>query len=141
MSHEQKGAPSTAKEWERTLIEDYRNYRWNQVMEPLCDKLQLWKDGQVGYEELDQFMEKIHHQIWEVRNVFGQRKDRLVNLISAVDQEIYPTRGSCDFPPSHREPGRSRGGIGTLIGTFCPSEKSSMSDLLLEEANLLCDQC
>ena len=78
-----------AQKWEQILINDYRNYRWNQVMEPLCDMLQSWKDGQVPHDDLDVFMEEVHQQIWEVRNIFGQRRDRLVNLIQWWDREWF----------------------------------------------------
>jgi pantothenate kinase-related protein Tda10 len=80
---------TSAQKWEQILIDDYRTYRWNQVMEPLCDKLQAWKDGEVGYDELDAFMEKVNQQICEVRNMLGQRRDRLVNLIQWWDREWF----------------------------------------------------
>lgn len=80
---------SSIDKWERTLVDDYHNYRWQQVMEPLCDKLQSWKAGEVSHEEMDQFLEHVHQQIWEMRNIFGQRRDRLVSLIQWWDREWF----------------------------------------------------
>ena len=89
MSQEEKGQQTPATKWEQSLVDDYRTYSWNQVMEPLCDKLQAWKDGEVAYDELDAFMEHVHQQIWEVRNIFGQRHDRLVNLVQWWDRDWF----------------------------------------------------
>lgn len=89
MSQQEKSQQSPAQKWEQTLVDDYHDYRWHQVMEPLCDKLQLWKEGQVNHEEMDQFMEDVHQQIWEMRSVFSQRRDRLVNLIQWWDREWF----------------------------------------------------
>ena len=86
---QKQDSPSPVQQWEQTLIDDYRSYRWHQVMEPLCDKMQLWKAGQVPLGELDRFMEDIHRQICEVRSMFSQRRDRLVNLIQWWDREWF----------------------------------------------------
>jgi hypothetical protein len=58
-------------------------------MEPLCEKLQSWKDGQVPHEEMDPFMEHVHQQICEMRSMFNQRQDRLVNLIQWWDRKWF----------------------------------------------------
>ena len=89
MSQQEKSQPSPTQKWEQTLVQDYYNYRWQQVMDPLCDKLQLWKAGELPNKELDQFMDNINQQIWEVRNIFSQRSDRLVNLIQFLDREWF----------------------------------------------------
>lgn len=100
-------AKSAVVEWEQALVDDYFTYRWEAVMEPLCDKLQLWKDGQVRHADMDTFLEQVHKQIWEIRNIFGQRRDRLVNLIQWWDrewflewiQEYEPPPGAEVLPP------------------------------------------
>ncbi len=85
----QKHEHSPAFKWEQALIDDYRDYRWKKALEPLCDKMQRWKEGEVSHEEMDQFMEQVHQQIWEMRNIFHQRRDRLVNLIQWWDREWF----------------------------------------------------
>lgn len=89
MSEQKKDQQSPAFEWEQALIDDYRRYRWGNLMEPLCERLQLWKSGEITHEELDPFMEEISRQICEVRNLLGQRRDRLVNLIQWWDREWF----------------------------------------------------
>ena len=89
MSQQGRKEGSPAYKWEQALIDDYHNYRWHRLMEPLCDKLQRWKAGQVSHEEMDQFMEEVYLQICEARNLFRQRRDRLVNLIQWWDREWF----------------------------------------------------
>ena len=85
----QKSDPGSYKEWEQKLVDDYYNYRWHQVMDPLCDQLQRWKAGNLSPQEMDSVMDKVQSEIWEIRNIFGQRRDRLVNLVQWLDREWF----------------------------------------------------
>ncbi len=85
----QETNPSPTQKWEQTLVDDYYNYRWRQVMDPLCDQLQNWKAGQLSHQEMDNVMTKVQADIWEIRNIFGQRRDRLVNLVQWLDREWF----------------------------------------------------
>ena len=85
----QTNNPSSTQEWEQKLVDDYYNYRWHQVMDPLCDQLQKWKAGNLFHREMDSVMTKVQSEIWEIRNIFGQRQDRLVNLVQWLDRQWF----------------------------------------------------
>jgi hypothetical protein len=86
-------------EWEKALINDYRHYRCHRLLEHVCDKLRLWKAGQVTRDEMDRFMGEIHQQSCEVRDISRQRSDRVVNLIQWWDREW-----SLEWVKSHSPP-------------------------------------
>ena len=33
------------KNWEESMVDAYWDYRWRQIMDPLCDTFQRWKAG------------------------------------------------------------------------------------------------
>jgi hypothetical protein len=81
------GYPGT--DWDQQMIDDYYDYRWHRLIDPLCDKMQLWKDGNLTHAEMEETLEEIHQEICEVRILFRQRKDRLVNLIQHWDRDWF----------------------------------------------------
>jgi len=82
-------AHSPAWGWQERLIDDYYNHRWHRTLEPLCEWLRRWKDGELAHSEMESVLEDTHRQICEVRSLFGQRPDRLVLLIQALDREWF----------------------------------------------------
>ena len=76
-------------EWEQSLIRDYFEYRWETLMQPLCDTMHEYKKGNVAHEEMDLLLEKVHKETCEMRNLFKQRHDRLVHLIQWWDRDWF----------------------------------------------------
>ncbi len=91
--------PNSAQWWEEKLVNDYRNYRWSQLMEPICEKMRLWKEGKISYAEMDEAIETCHHHLCEVRNLLNQRQDRLVMLIQWLDREWFMEWVKAHTPP------------------------------------------
>jgi hypothetical protein len=89
MEHSKDSAQSTAWGWEQKLIDDYYNHRWHQTLEPLCEWLRLWKEGELAHSQMETVLEDTHRQICEVRSLFSQRPDRLVLLVQALDREWF----------------------------------------------------
>jgi hypothetical protein len=87
MTFKQTGNPGV--DWDQRLIGDYYDYRWRRLIDPLCEKMQLWKDGNLSHAEMQQTLEGVHQEICEVRCLFRQRKDRLVNLIQHWDRDWF----------------------------------------------------
>lgn len=85
--------------WEEKLVADYYDYRWQQLMEPMCDKMQLWKAGQLTYTEMDRALEECHQKVCEARNILSQRQDRLVLLIQYLDREWFKKWVQKHTPP------------------------------------------
>jgi hypothetical protein len=76
-------------DWDQRMISDYYDHRWHRLVDPLCEKMQLWKDGNLTHAEMQQTLEEVHQEICEVRCLFRQRKDRLVNLIQHWDRDWF----------------------------------------------------
>jgi hypothetical protein len=89
VSHSERSTQSPAQQWEDKLVEDYRDYRWRQLMEPMCDKMQQWKAGELTHADMDRALEACHQQVCELRNILTQRKDRLVMLIQWLDRDWF----------------------------------------------------
>lgn len=102
MSYVKENDPVEAEEWEAALIADYYDYRWKRIMEPLCERMQRWKEGDLTHAEIEETLEVAHDEICEARSLFRQRQDRLVNLIRHWDpawferwvEEHSPPRGA-----------------------------------------------
>ena len=107
MDRSEESAQGTTQWWEERLIDDYRDYRWRQLMEPMCDKMQQWKAGELTHADMDQALEACHQQACEVRSLLNQREDRVVMLIQWLDREWFeewvkrhsPPRGARLVPP------------------------------------------
>ena len=89
MGRSESSPETPAQWWEEKLVDDYRDYRWRQLMEPMCDKMDRWRAGELTYAEMDQSLEECHRRACEVRNVLTQRTDRLVTLIQWLDREWF----------------------------------------------------
>jgi hypothetical protein len=76
-------------DWDQRMIDDYYDHRWHRLIDPLCEKMQLWKEGSLTHAEIEQTLEEVHQEVCEVRCLFRQRKDRLVNLIQHWDREWF----------------------------------------------------
>jgi len=99
MNRAEKPRPTTAQRWEERMIADYYDYRWRDVIEPLCERLQRWKDGDLSHAEMEEVLEEVHRRVCEVRSLFGQRQDRLVMLIQWLDREWFQSWVTAHAPP------------------------------------------
>ena len=89
MGRSESSPETPAQWWEEKLVDDYRDYRWRQLMEPMCDKMRKWKAGELTHDEMDRALEECHRQVCELRNILTQRRDRLVMLIQWLDREWF----------------------------------------------------
>jgi hypothetical protein len=99
MDHEERPDQNTPQWWEQQLTDDYRDYRWKQAIEPLCDHLQRWREGNLSHDEMDLVLEDIHQKTCEMRNLFSQRQDRLVMLVQWLDREWFKAWLAEHSPP------------------------------------------
>ncbi len=99
MDQNEKSPRTSAQWWEEKLVEDYRHYRWQRLMDPMCDKMEKWRAGELTYAEMDQALEECHRQACELRNILNQREDRLVTLIQWLDREWFEEWVKSYSPP------------------------------------------
>ncbi len=56
-------------------------HRWHEVLDPLYDKFQLWKPGQLDLDDMDTVIHETHKQTRDIFNQFTQKREWLVRLI------------------------------------------------------------
>ncbi len=56
MAHKKRSrTPQTpGYQWEQALLDAYYDYRWRQVLEPLYQKFQQWKAGELDHMDMDE---------------------------------------------------------------------------------------
>ena len=77
------------KDWEQTLADDYCSYRWTKLLEPLCETFQAWKAGEIDHEQVDAALDQAYKDKCALNNLFGQRVDRVANLVRWWDAEWF----------------------------------------------------
>ena len=56
---------SPVDQWEKELIDDFQDYQWRLVLNPLYEKFQRWKAGGISHLELGEVIHKTHRQCQE----------------------------------------------------------------------------
>jgi len=80
---------SSSQWWEERLVADYREYRWRQLLEPMCRRMEKWKAGELTSAEIEQAFEECYQKITELRHILNQRSDRAALLIQVLDREWF----------------------------------------------------
>ena len=83
MAHKKRNqTPQTpGYQWEQSLLDAYYDYRWREVLEPLYQKFQQWKVGELDHMGMDEAIHQTHKQTQEVYAFFTQKRDWLVRVI------------------------------------------------------------
>ncbi len=89
----------TLKTWEEKLTDDYWNYRWHKIMEPLCETFQAWKAGKVSHTEVDKAVDKAYQEKYAINSLLSQRPDRAAALIHWWDPEWFEAWIEKNRPP------------------------------------------
>ena len=89
MSDQRKQRQAPGWQWEQALIEAYYDYRWHQLLEPLCETFQRWKAGELTHADVDRAIEEAYRERCGLHNLFSQRQDRAVALIQWWDREWF----------------------------------------------------
>ena len=84
-------------QWEQALIDAYYDYRWHQVLDPLYEKFQQWKAGQLTHADMDQAIHETHKQNQDLYKFFTNKRASLVRMIQ-LDREWFET-WVADHPP------------------------------------------
>ncbi len=92
-------SPKTSQWWEDRLVADYREYRWRLLMEPMCQRMEKWKAGELTTEEMDRAFEECYRHITELRHILNQRTDRAALLIQVLDREWFEEWVKQHTPP------------------------------------------
>ncbi len=68
-------------QWEQSLLAAYYDSRWRQVLDPLYDKFQRWKAGELDHAEMDKAIHQTHKQTQESYGVFTLKREIMVRAI------------------------------------------------------------
>jgi hypothetical protein len=55
-----KSSRSPVRLWEQALIDAYYDHRWHEVLDPLYDKFQRWKAGELDHADIDKAIHQTH---------------------------------------------------------------------------------
>jgi hypothetical protein len=83
MAHK-KRTQSPGYLWEQAMLDAYADYRWQQVLDPLYQKLQEWKAGDLGHWEVSEAIHLVHKKTQELLALRGPRKKTLREIASSA---------------------------------------------------------
>ena len=97
MSRKKRRQTTPEWQWEQALIDAYHDCLWRQVLEPLYEKFQHWKAGELTHDDMDGAIHKVHKQTQETYKFFTQKRSMVVFLIQR-DREWFES-WVADHPP------------------------------------------
>ena len=83
--------------WEQALIDDYYDYRWRQVLNPLCEAFKRWEAGELEHGDMDQAIHETHKENQGLYSLFNESRSFLVG-IAQWDEEWFDA-WVADHPP------------------------------------------
>lgn len=89
------------KSWEEAMTEAYWDYRWRQIMEPLCETFQRWKAGELGHDDVDRAIDAAYKEKCSINTLLAQREDRAAAIIHWWDPEWFEAWIEENRPPAH----------------------------------------
>ncbi len=91
------------KDWEEILTNAYWDYRWTEIMEPLCDAFQRWKAGELGHADVDRAIDTAYKEKCIINSLLARRPDHAAAVIKWLDQEWF-----MEWIEEHRPPADAR---------------------------------
>ena len=89
------------KSWEEQLTDDYWDYRWRKIMEPLCETFQSWKAGDLGHEDVNGAIDEAYKEKCLINNLVTYRPDRAAAVIQWWDRDWFLAWIEENRPPAH----------------------------------------
>ncbi|MBN1485499.1 MAG: hypothetical protein JXA37_12345 [Chloroflexia bacterium] len=77
MGQKKKRRLSPKRQWEQDLINDYADYRWHELLDPLYEQFQQWKAGRLEHWDLAQAIHEYYKENRERYKFFGQKRETL----------------------------------------------------------------
>ncbi len=71
--------------WEQACFDAYYDYRNHQMLDPLYEKFQLWKAGQLQHDDLNLEIHKVHKENQGIYTLFAQGRATLLSIIQYTD--------------------------------------------------------
>jgi hypothetical protein len=77
-------------QWESALISAYYDYRWKWVLDPLYQKFQQWKAGELSHLDIDEAIHRTYKPRRDVNSFFSLKRDYLVRAIQINEEWFLP---------------------------------------------------
>lgn len=90
---------SPEREWQQQLIDDYYDYRWKQLLEPLYEDFQRWKAGERSHAEMDQAIHAAHKESQHLYSLFSEGRESLASMIQMDRDWFEPWLAVHSAPP------------------------------------------
>ena len=78
-----------AKDGEQAMTDAYWDYRWHQIMDPLCEAFQRWMAGELGHADVSQTIDGAYQAKCTINSLQAQREDRAAAIVRAWDREWF----------------------------------------------------
>jgi hypothetical protein len=69
------------REYQQALIDDYYDTWMHQILDPLYEAFQKWKQGDLEHSELTELIHKAHKENQKVYSFFTQSRDSIISFI------------------------------------------------------------
>lgn len=86
-------------QWEEELLGAFYNYRWHEVLDPLYDKMQLWKQGKLEHDDIDKAIHETHKETQHLYGVFTEKRDFLLLIAQQTTNWFKPWLAEHPAPP------------------------------------------
>jgi hypothetical protein len=80
--------PSPAREWQQKMIDDYYDFKWKELLEPLFQDFQRWKAGERSHADMDAAIHAAHKESQKLYSLFGEKRETLASWIQ-LDQDWF----------------------------------------------------
>ncbi len=108
-------------QWEQALLDAYYDYRWHEVLDPLYNKFQRWKAGELEHDDMDHAIHQTHKETRQLYGIFLQKREVLVRAIQ-FNREWFPAWVK-DNPPPGGYPLMNTAGWEDLTSTTLYSDR------------------
>lgn len=68
-------------QWEQALLDAFYDYRWREVLEPLYQKFQQWKAGELDHLVISEAIHRTRKETQAVYSIFTMKRDILVRAL------------------------------------------------------------
>ncbi len=79
---------------EGEIIAEYYDMKMEEALEPLYEKFQKWKEGEMSHGELSDAIHECHKEMQRIYSIFNSSRDFLMKLIEADDDMPYDRNGN-----------------------------------------------
>jgi hypothetical protein len=91
------GRKGRLREYQQALIDAYYDMWMHQILDPLYEAFQQWKQGDLQHDELTELIHKVHRENQKVYSFFTQSRDSIISCIK-MDQAWF-AKWRANHPP------------------------------------------